>query len=98
MAAPPFNSTRAAGTIPTPYVLGNLPARDDGWPLWTRQELGKVKETLDTLIILTPQAADRAPARLIEGMIRLAKAPWRPVAGQTTDQWVTYVGGAWRYV
>lgn len=98
MALPPFAETPSAGTAPLPYVPGNLPGAPQGLPRYLQDELRRLEATLQTVILLTPQTATRAPRVPIDGMQRYAKDPWRPVVGQTTDRWVTYVAGAWAYL
>ena len=93
-----FSQTTAGGTVPTAYVRGPAPTSVEGYQTYVANELAKIARSIDSLVALSPQAAIKAPARPIENMIRFAKAPWRPVAGQTTDRWVCYVAGNWAYL
>lgn len=54
------------------------------------REFSAVKAAVDGLVQMTPQAATRAPQTLQDGMIRLARSPWYPAAGQVADGWVYY--------
>lgn len=52
------------------------------------QELRHISYSVKTLIDMTPQPATQAPKTLKDGMMRLARSPWHPAAGQTQDAWV----------
>lgn len=54
------------------------------------RELAAIKRTIDGIIRMTPQATNKAPQALQDGMLRLARDPWRPAAGQVADAWVYY--------
>ena len=80
------------------YKRSSPPALDGGDVRYLAQELTKIQEALQAIQNLTPQQCSIAPPKPLPTMIRFAMAPWRPVAGQTTDKWVTYVNGAWAYL
>jgi hypothetical protein len=89
----------APSTAPTPYAVSALtPILAGGQDRYYGQQLSLISISISSLIALTPQAATAAPKTPIDGMVRLARDPWRPVAGQTTDQWVYYdaAGKVWR--
>jgi hypothetical protein len=89
----------AAGTpYPKPYQTRSPPSLPDPTNSYLTLELRSIQETLRGVLDMMPQDAIAAPAAPREGMMRLAKSPWRPVAGQTADKWVTYVNGAWAYL
>jgi hypothetical protein len=50
------------------------------------------------MLRVTPQVATVTPKVLVDGMQRLTRNGWHPVAGQTTDQWVYWdaKGVVWR--
>ena len=83
---------------PPSYTPSSLPILPGGDGPYTQKELRRIGSTIDTIAQMLPQAATKAPTQLSDGMQRLARDPWRPVAGQTTDQWVYYdaAGGVWR--
>jgi hypothetical protein len=62
----------------------------DGLTLYLKNELAKVAACTETLALMTPQPAVKLPPQIADGMIRLARSPWRPVSGQTVDEWVYY--------
>lgn len=98
MTAQTFSQKASGGTVPTPYGTGPTPIDTTGYQNYVQKELEKIATSLSTICALLPQAATRAPTKPIENMQRFSKDPWRPVAGQTTDRWVTYVNGAWVYL
>jgi hypothetical protein len=73
---------------------------ESGANVYAQQQLGAVQEALQTTQRLTPQQCAAAPAKPFDGMICKAMAPWRPLANQTEDQWVTYDGAtsSWKHV
>lgn len=64
------------------------------------QTVQRLAEALQSTQRMTPQAATKAPNPPIDGMVRLARWPWWPVAGQTADAWVYYdgEGSVWRHI
>ena len=64
---------------------------------YLQQELERISVVTNNLALMIPQVATKAPAVVSDGMIRLARSPWRPVAGTTTDAWVFWdaVHDAW---
>lgn len=85
-------------TKPRPYVPLGRGIIDPHDPRYLFDQLNAIAQSLNTLVLLCPQVATKAPHPPQETMIRYAKAPWRPVSGQTADAWVTYVNGAWAYL
>ena len=85
------------GQQPISFVLGSAPPGDKGLDVYMKRALQQISASITSLLTLTPQVATKAPVPPVVGMQRLAVAPWRPVAGQTADRWVTYYGGAWVY-
>jgi hypothetical protein len=84
----------------TPYVRNPLPILVGGESAFYNNELQRISDTFKAYLEMLPQAATKAPDRLIDGMVRLSRDPWRPVASQTVDKWVYYdaAGGIWRYL
>lgn len=85
-------------TFPTPYVPRPVPTIDGGDAVYLQRELRALQVSVQSLIFMSPQNASLPPDRPRSGMIRRAVSPWRPVAGQTTDRWVSYDGSAWGYL
>lgn len=86
--------------MPIPaYKQGILPLLPGGEGPFAQREFDKLETVLSSHTDMLPQAATKAPSVLADGMIRLARNPWRPVSGQTVDKWVYYdaAGGIWRY-
>lgn len=79
---------------PTPYEPGPRPLLEGSEMDYVAQELRRVAASLADLCRMVPQASQIVPLDPVEGMIRFAKSPWRPIGG-TVDTWVTYVNGAW---
>lgn len=77
---------------PTPYIPSPLPLMNGGLGPYAQREYDKIHRTLGTVLLLLPQEANEAPRVLMSGMVRLSRAPWWPVAGQTQDAWVYYDG------
>lgn len=86
------NNVTLAGYVPLspPSLLGN--------PQYLARELQAISSAIQNLTLMTPQPATKAPVTLSDGMIRLARSPWRPLSGQTTDEWVFYdaPSGTWK--
>lgn len=86
--------SRAASALYTPSAYPTIPG---GESFYLRAELDKIAASIRQLAAHTPQAATSAPSNPPDGLQRLARAPWRPVSGQTTDAWVFWdaVAKAW---
>lgn len=91
MAAPP--------AAPAAYAPGVNPATPEDLLLYVGDEVRKIAVTLATLTRLTPQTAVKAPLLVVDGMVRLARSPWRP-AGGVVDAWVYYdlPTATWKFV
>jgi hypothetical protein len=87
-------------SVPLPYTPSPAPTLDGGDVLWGQQQFDRISATLNSLLALTPQPATAAPKAPQDGMIRLARSPWRPVSGQTADKWVYWdaPSGSWLYL
>lgn len=85
----------ASTPFPTPYSPSPSPNLPGGDNKWLTKEFRNIQTTLAGVLTLLPQAAVAPPASPLAGMIRHSEAPWRPLVGQTTDQWVQYLGGSW---
>lgn len=86
--------------MPTAYTPRPLPTLGTDLRTYAQRELRDVGDSIGSILLMLPQDAVAVPAKLVHGMIRKAKSPWRPVAGQTTDRWVIYdqdVPG-WKYI
>lgn len=90
----------AKTTGPIPYHRGSSPVLPGGDARHLEDELGHIQNSVESLVLMCPQVALEAPKTLVDGMQRLSRRPWRPVAGQTVDAWVYYdaVGLSWRYL
>jgi hypothetical protein len=90
----------AKSTAPTAYSTSVQPILPGGADAYVQKELGRIQAAIKATQALTPSAAVKAPEKPVDGMMRLARFPWRPVSGQTADAWVYYdaVGAAWRYL
>lgn len=73
-----------------------ITANDNGRAL--NAELRTLQAVLASTQAMITQAATAAPSQPVDGMVRLARAPWRPVAGVTTDAWVYFdsPSNAWK--
>ena len=81
----------------TSYVATSGPLLDASDASYIVPELKKIATAISSIQAMVPQAATSAPTTPKDGMMRLARSPWRPVKGQTTDIWVYYDGssGTW---
>ena len=70
-----------------PYERSALPIIEGSDIRYLQNELERVEEAFADLVLMTPQVATAAPRIKRDGMIRLARAPWRPIGG-TIDAWV----------
>lgn len=89
--------TIAVKSLPS-YSPQALPVIAGGEGRYAQNELQSIKDVLAAYSVCLPQAANKAPTAPSDGMIRLSRDPWRPVSGQTTDQWVYWdaAGSVWR--
>lgn len=53
-------------------------------------ELSTIQAVLASTQAMIPQAAAQAPAKPVDGMQRLSRAPWRPLPNQVADEWVYF--------
>jgi len=86
--------------VPGAFPKGLLPIIQGGAEPFAQKQFDQIRNTLQSTLILMPQSATSPPTTLIDGMKRLARAPWRPVAGQGADAWVYWdaVGQVWRFL
>lgn len=71
-----------------------------GTPASLAEEFRRLDAALRDLTDFAPRAATREPTKGRDGMIRLSRAPWRPVLSQTVDRWVYFDGATnkWAYL
>jgi hypothetical protein len=83
-----------------PYSPQALPLLPMGEGAYTQRELDGIKRTLDSILLMIPQPANKAPLKLADGMIRYARTPFWPVAGQVADAWVWYdlPNAVWKFL
>lgn len=86
-------------SAPPLYTVASPPSIPGGDAVYLAAQLAAIANSLSGIRAMTPQSATAAPKVLLDGMTRLARNPWRPVAGQTADAWVYYdaAGAVWRY-
>ncbi len=72
------------------YTVSPLPSLASSDRDYMNRELGNIAASIRALNMLCPQAASKAPVAPLDGTPRLSRAPWRPLEGQTEDQWVYY--------
>ena len=67
-------------------------------PVYLLRELQAIGRAVANLSIMTPQAATTEPPIVFDGMQRLARSPWWPASGQTSDAWVYFDAptGSWK--
>lgn len=84
---------------PPLYTVAAPPSIPGGDAIYLASQLTAIANSLSGLRTLAAQSATVAPKVLLDGMIRLARNPWRPVAGQTADAWVYWdaAGSVWRF-
>lgn len=75
---------------PKAYTVSPLPSLPTSDRDYMNRELNNIAASIRALNMLVPQAASKAPSAPLDGTPRLSRAPWRPLAGQTEDQWVYY--------
>jgi hypothetical protein len=82
---------------PKGFIRTSVPLLADPSGTYLQNELSAIQASIATLLIFSPSAATKPPTALGDGMIRLSRAPWRPLAGQTADTWVYYdaPSGSW---
>lgn len=85
-------------SAPPRYVVGSTPSLPGGDAVYLDSQLSAIANSLAGINLMTPQSATAAPKTLLDGMMRLSRNPWRPVSGQTVDQWVYWdaAGSVWR--
>lgn len=88
----------AKNPTPTAYRAPTLPPDPANLPTYLARELRSLERVIDGLLDFLPRDANAAPRNPLVGMIRRAVAPWRPVAGQSSDRWVQYDGTQWTYL
>jgi hypothetical protein len=88
----------AKSAVPVGYKPGAKPILPDADSRYLDQQLQNISNSISTIVVMTPQPATEPPKVLMDGMWRLARSPWRPLSGQTADQWVWYdaTAGAWK--
>lgn len=76
-----------------------VPTIPGGAETYAQNEMQRIQTLAENVLQMTPQASTQAPPVFLDGMRRLARNPWHPVAGQTVDAWVYYdaAAGAWVY-
>ena len=75
-------------TAPTTPILPSTANGDSSRFLLS--ELASIQAVLASTQAMIPQAATQPPKLPVDGMQRLSRAPWRPLAGQVADQWVYF--------
>lgn len=86
-------------SAPTPPSQGAMPILEgEGAQTWVNKRVKSILTSLASLIQCAVSNSMAAPKVPQDGQLLLARYPWRPVSGQTTDQWVYYDGaaGIWR--
>jgi len=83
-----------------PYTPQALPLLPAGEGPYMQRELEAIKRTLDALQLMAPQPTTVEPKQLADGMIRYARTPFWPVAGQVADAWVWYdqPNSVWKFL
>ncbi len=82
------------GLVPRPYQRGLRPSLNADNGVYLEEELRRIEQCLHDISQVIPQTALKEPENPYEGMIRLAKAPWKPVG--TEYALVTYLDGIWK--
>lgn len=86
-------------TLPTPPSQGALPLIEgEGAQVWANARIKSLLNSVTSLIACAVSNSMAAPKIPQDGQLILARAPWRPVAGQTADAWCYFDGaaGIWR--
>ena len=78
------------------YSKGAQPTIPGAESRYLQDELDKLERAIAAIASMTPQPATVAPRAPLDGMVRLARAPWRPLGG-TVDLWVYWdaTSGTW---
>jgi len=88
--------------IPAIYKKGVLPiiGSPTAASKFAQRQFDQLNNTISLALQFIPQSATEEPKTKFDGMKRLARKPWRPVAGQGADAWVYWdaVGQVWRYL
>ncbi len=81
-----------------PLRLSPLPVDSAALPIWLQGASRMIETTVAEISLMTPQAATAAPKTVRDGMVRLARSPWRPASGQSADAWVYFdaPSGTWK--
>jgi hypothetical protein len=84
--------------IPPSYPKGLLPVIPGGENAFAQKQFDQIRSSIASALLMIPQSATTPPTTLIDGMPRLARAPWRPIAGLGADAWVYWdaAGQVWR--
>lgn len=92
----PFVPPRQRGR--SAYPKGLLPIINADPAKFAQKQFDQLSNTISTALLMQQQSATAEPTTKLDGMPRLARAPWRPVAGQTQDAWVYWdaAGQVWR--
>ncbi|WP_458098621.1 hypothetical protein [Roseomonas sp. WA12] len=78
---------------PGAYLRGSRPTLAGGDMPFVMEELRRIEVAFREVSEQVPQPAIIEPTTRRDGMIRLARAPWRPVGGDA-DVWVYFDGPA----
>lgn len=86
--------------VPAAFLPGPQPILPGGDDVYTQKEVQRLTKATQKLYLTSPITVTKAPTAPVDGMIRLARSPWHPVAGQTADAWVYYdaTTQTWRYL
>lgn len=96
-----FNDLKVKGyrRSPQPFTIASpvSPASPDrkieDLRRYLEEELRRLEQSIETIIIAAPQVAINEPDKPLLGMVRYAKSPWDPLG--TGDAWVYWDGSAW---
>jgi hypothetical protein len=92
-------TTTVKSSAPNPPAQGAMPILgEEGIQVWANQRIKALLNSVTSLIACAVSNSKAAPKSPQDGQLLLSRNPWRPVAGQTTDQWVYYdaAAGIWR--
>ena len=94
MTALPIKPSTPPGTPQgaQPLLGGN------GAQVWARARIVSLVRAVQQLVAMAVSNSLAAPVEPQDGMVRLSRWPWWPVAAQSADAWVYYdmAGGVWR--
>lgn len=87
---PSAPATPSQGSMP---IMGG-----EGAQVWAYARIKTMLNSIASLITCAVSNSMAAPKVPQDGQLLLARAPWRPVSGQTADGWVYYdqAAGIWR--